>query len=85
VILYIHPQGLTYSLLRLVHGKGSGEGEAGQKQQDKKDNKQRRRQRATLPGQPPEPADPLGSLMFLAQLVESAVGCLVTVRGRPFR
>ena len=78
-------QGLTYQLLRLVQGKG-GEGEQPQQQtQDKKKEKKRQRQRATLPGQPPEPADPLGSLMFLAQLVESAVGCLVTVRGRPFR
>lgn len=77
--------GLTYQLLRLVKQE---EGEEGAQQRKNKAKEKKQRQRSSsslLPGQPPEPADPLGSLMFLAQLVESAVGTLVTVRGRPFR
>lgn len=78
--------GLTYQLLRLVKQE---EGEEGAQQRKDKETNKKKRQRSSssslLPGQPPEPADPLGSLMFLAQLVESAVGTLVTVRGRPFR
>lgn len=86
--------GLTFQLLRTVRANGAAAATATQDEQEEEvdgegkseQQRGRRRPRAPLlPGQPPEPADPLGSLMFLSQLVESAVGTINTVRGRPFR
>jgi cation-transporting ATPase 13A1 len=64
---------LTYGLLQVAEGgerKVVGEGE-GEGEGERKGGKEGM-------------ADPAGSLMFLSQLVETAVGCVVSVKGYPF-
>jgi cation-transporting ATPase 13A1 len=69
---------LTYGLLQTLEGEGGREDEAedGVEAEDVEEKKEG--------GKEVKMADPLGSLMFLSQLVETAVGCVVTVKGRPF-